>query len=124
MNKFCIHCGQKLEDNDKFCGKCGKTSTTKPKKNDNYFAITGFVLTIVVIILMGLTLYNNTFFYWILGTIFSVCGLVFSIIGFLKSKKCNDYRKALSITGIIINILLIAFSLLIIGIAIIFLLLY
>lgn len=124
MNKFCVQCGEKLDNADKFCGKCGKSSITKGKKNDNYFAITGFVLTIVVIILMGLTLYNDTFFYWILGTIFSVCGLVFSVIGFLKSKKNSNYKKALSITGMIINILLIGFSLLVIGIAIIFILLY
>ena len=124
MNKFCVHCGERLDNVDKFCGKCGKSSTTENKKNDNYFAITGFALTIVVIILMGLTLYNDAFLYWILGTIFSVCGLVFSVIGFLKSKKNNDYKKALSITGMIINILLIGFSLLVIGISIIFVLLY
>ena len=124
MNKFCVHCGEKLEDNNKFCGKCGKNTTSNNKNNDNYFSIAGFALTIIVILLMGITFYSNTFFYWILGTILSVCGLVFSIIGFLKSKKFSNYRKALSITGIIINILLISFSLLIIGISIIFVFLY
>ena len=89
MNKFCVHCGEKLEDNNKFCGKCGKNTTSTNKKNDNYFSIAGFALTIIVILLMGITFYSNTFFYWILGTILSVCGLVFSIIGFLKSKNCS-----------------------------------
>ncbi len=25
MAKFCVHCGEKLNDNDAFCAKCGAT---------------------------------------------------------------------------------------------------
>ena len=33
MSIICKYCGAKLEDNEKFCSKCGKTQDEKSKSN-------------------------------------------------------------------------------------------
>jgi len=124
MNNFCIHCGNKIENNEKYCGKCGKKPNCNNSENKNIFAIIGFILTIISSILLIVSVYTSVILPWIFAFLFSSAGLVFSIIGFLKSKKSNTYHKALAITGIIINTLLISISLLIITFITLYIMLY
>ena len=108
---FCQGCGNKLEENAKFCASCGrkiedekdeKTQTTSASNNmnnevsnnnekPNGFAIAGFVISLVSMILCC-------------GTI-SWLSLIFSIIGVVNANKENDKGKGLAIAGIIISAL-------------------
>ena len=55
--KYCSHCGEKLEDNIKFCPKCGAEVQTsalqnnKEKKNLNIMIIAGAVVLAVIVII-------------------------------------------------------------------------
>jgi len=113
---FCPGCGNKLEENAKFCASCGrkiednvneqtvvekKTQTAATSNNvnnevnntkeSNGFAIAGFVISLVSMILCC-------------GTI-SWLSLIFSIIGVVNANKENDKGKGLAIAGIIISAL-------------------
>lgn len=87
MAKFCPNCGKQLDDNAVLCPQCGTTfqngnQTTYVEKKSNGMAVAGFILS---------------FF-------FALLGLIFSIIGLKKSKETNS-GKGLSIAGIIISTL-------------------
>ena len=96
MAKFCVYCGEEVEENDNVCGNCGKsinnnvqtTVTVKEKSNSDGFAITGFVLSIVSFLCCGST---------------SILGLIFSILGLVNCNKNGKDGKGLAIAGIIIN---------------------
>ena len=114
---FCPGCGNKLEENAKFCASCGrkiednvneqtvveeKTQTAATSNNinnevinnnekPNGFAIAGFVISLVSMILCC-------------GTI-SWLSLIFSIIGVVNANKENGKGKGLAIAGIIISAL-------------------
>ena len=55
--KYCSHCGEKIEDNIKFCPKCGAEVQTsalqnnKEKKNLNIMIIAGAVVLAVIVII-------------------------------------------------------------------------
>lgn len=107
---YCPNCGTKL-NNANYCPNCGKKvekdayvttqmNTTQPSQPylqrqqqihnspTNGFAIAGFILS---------------FF-------FAILGLIFSCIGLSKSKSMNDSGRTLSIAGIIISCLTMFFA--------------
>lgn len=86
MSKFCTNCGNQLIDEAAFCPKCGVMANTNNNVNNNSNKTNGFAIA-------GLIL---SFFTTILG-------LVFSIIGLVKSKTTND-GKPLAIVGLVISI--------------------
>ncbi len=116
MPKFCGKCGTKLTEEDVFCPECGTKNVPARKKvveeyeepsrpsyqpaaqpyyygevpRSNGMGIAGFVLSFLVPIL----------------------GLIFSIIGYVKAKEYNDNAKGLSLAGIIISSVFIAFAIL------------
>ena len=96
MAKFCTQCGNELDEKAVMCPKCGTTmETLKVEKQTNGMAIAGFILS---------------FF-------FALLGLIFSIIGLNKSKTTNSGR-GLSIAGIIISIVSMVLAAIIIAVAI------
>lgn len=107
---FCSNCGKQVNDNDNVCPYCGAALHDNPgyqqpgpmnnggynqynqqyqynnqpaESRTNGFAIAGFVLS---------------FFFWLLG-------LIFSVIGLNKSKIMNDSGRGLAIAGIVISII-------------------
>ena len=97
MGKFCSNCGKKIEKNDSFCQYCGnkvveEVTVEKVENTEvtprNGMALAGFILSFFV----------------------SVLGLIFSIIGLVKSKNLNGDRRGLVIAGIIISAISIVFS--------------
>ena len=105
---YCRNCGCELEDNVKFCSKCGaKTNgevvsinSTAPvyvnsqnPSRINGFSTAGFVLS----------------FFWFLA----ILGLIFSILGYRQAKRENT-SKGLAIAGIVISAVCIVFFVLII----------
>ena len=109
MSKFCTNCGARLEDKDKFCTSCGKpieegqvqTNNTQVVVNNNSsngptngLAIAGFVVSLVSLCCCGL---------------FSIVGLILSIIGLVKAKDYNNNGKGLAIAGVIISAISILF---------------
>jgi Na+/proline symporter len=110
----CPSCGAELNNNDTFCTSCGKrvdgatqtaTGTTTDnnqiiqenktnKKTNNKKAITGFIISIVSLIVAG----------YILGSI----GAILSAQSYNEIKENNESGKGFAIAGIIIGILSIA----------------
>ncbi len=104
MSKFCTNCGTKLEENDKFCTSCGKSveeegqvqsynsqvvvNNNGVNQPTNGLAIAGFVVSLVSLCCCGL---------------FSIVGLILSIIGLVKAKDYNNNGKGLAIAGVIIS---------------------
>lgn len=93
MAKFCPNCGKELDNNAVFCPQCGTSfqssnSISSNEKKSNGMATAGFILS---------------FF-------FTLLGLIFSIIGLKKSKETNS-GQGLSIAGIIISSLKMAIGL-------------
>ncbi len=109
---FCRNCGAPVDENAKFCAKCGAVQITQqvqqsaqqpvqpapqpvyqqpvqPAKKNNGLCTAGLVLSLVGIITVGLT---------------SIIGLILSIVGLIvaNSKKQNGKGKA--IAGIIISV--------------------
>ena len=120
MNKFCIHCGEKLDNTDKFCGKCGLkiSKTLNTNNNSNILSILGLVFAIisslflVVFCVVPETESGGEILFVLFSAILSVCGMVLSFISFSQSKKSNDYRRIISLMGTIINIVLFSFIIL------------
>ena len=124
MNNYCIKCGNKLKENENFCGKCGQNIKNKTNKK-NMFSIIGLILTPITIITLIITLYKGILFPWILISLFLIIGITFSIIGLIKAKKENNtYYKIISIISIIINCLITLTTSLICLYTILFLILY
>ena len=108
MSKFCIKCGNQLNDNDTICNNCGTEIiqnkeniqvnqtiiNSKPKTNG--LAIAGFVTSLVNLLLCC-------------GSI-SIISLILSIVGLVQVNKNNEGGKGLAIAGIIISaIMLVAY---------------
>ena len=96
MAKFCPNCGNEVDEKAVICPKCG-VSMEEPKteKQSNGMAVAGFILS---------------FF-------FALLGLIFSIIGLNKSKTTNSGR-GLSIAGIIISIISMVLAAIMIAVAV------
>ena len=121
--KYCTECGKELGVDVKVCGNCGKKilteyptsnvisqdfiSNNNQKKDSNGFAIAGFVISLVSLILCC-------------GSI-SWLGLLFSVIGVVNAKKVDGKNKVFAIIGIVLGlfgIMLIIIVLYMIGIVI------
>lgn len=98
---FCKNCGQQIADQAVFCVHCGAATDAAsalnvqqavPAKRTNGFAIAGFVLTLI-----GLFCGYYTY------DIVPLLGLIFSIVGLVKSKEYGSGR-GLSIAGIVISL--------------------
>lgn len=103
MNKYCINCGNELEEDVKFCSKCGtnsegevvvqdnqNTNATNEKGKYNGQAIASFVLSLVGLFVFGL-----------------ICGILSLTLGItalnhIKALK-NEKGKGLAIAGIVIG---------------------
>ena len=88
MAKFCTNCGSKMDSDATFCVECGTTNKGEYKTTEeervarfNQFSLFGFVLSFFM----------------------PVLGLVFSIIGFVKSKDMEGSNRKFAIAGIIIS---------------------
>ncbi|MDE7452924.1 MAG: zinc-ribbon domain-containing protein [Clostridia bacterium] len=116
---FCRNCGKEIPDKAVYCVHCGAVTDNPsafnaqpaaPDKKTNGFAIAGFVLSLV-----GLVLGYYTY------DVVPLLGLIFSIIGLVKSKTCGSGR-GLSIAGLVISIvstvLAIVLIILIVGLAV------
>lgn len=103
MSKYCTNCGNELEEDVKFCSKCGansdeevvvqnnqETNTTTQKEKYNGQAIASFVLSLVGLFVFGL-----------------ICGILSLTLGItalnhIKALK-NEKGKGLAIAGIVIG---------------------
>ncbi|MDE7265389.1 MAG: zinc-ribbon domain-containing protein [Clostridia bacterium] len=102
---YCKNCGNQIAEKAVYCVHCGAATDASSPFNrqpavqaskSNGFAIAGFVLALVGI-LIGWATYSVT----------CVLGLVFSSIGLSKSKSIGK-GKGLSIAGIVISAVTIA----------------
>lgn len=126
---FCSHCGKEIDDRAVVCVYCGvptvnmantPSNTVNPnaqqevyEKKSNPCAITGFVLAIVGAVL-GMFFYipfryNTGAVMLFMGFAFmlGIAGLVLSIVGLVKSKKCRS-GKGLALAGTIVGALFVA----------------
>lgn len=98
MAKFCSNCGKELSEDKNVCLNCGistgnLSNTDKIDRN----ALVGFILGLVSIV---------TWIIPIFGYATGICGLVFSAKG--MNSKVN---KAKAITGLVLCIVFLVFSL-------------
>ncbi len=107
---YCKNCGSQIADQAVYCVHCGTATDvgfsvpSQPalcEKRTNGFAVAGFVLALV-----GLLLCN-----------ISILGLIFSCIGLVNSKTYGS-GKGLSIAGLVISV--IAFVILLVVVIFIF----
>ena len=117
---YCRYCGKQLSDDSKFCHACGSavdspvtaqvtpTPTESPqpvctcqcsqapvqegKKKNNVCCLIGFILSFV----SYLFAFNEL-------CIFSLAGLILSIIGLVQAKKRNENWRGFGLAGIIIG---------------------
>lgn len=96
--KYCTHCGKELFDDAVRCPMCGQfcpDAMQSDAQNDvkwNSYAIGGFITSFL----------------------FSIVGLVLSIIGYRQCKKNNEKGGAFALAGIIISSVIIAVYLIIV----------
>ena len=102
MAKYCVNCGTKLDDEDNACYNCGtmvkkentdvgeSKKTVVTKETPNYFAISGFIVSIVSTVLCC--------------SMFNLVSLGLSIAGLANLKQYNN-GKGFAIAGIIISII-------------------
>lgn len=90
---YCRNCGKEINDNADVCLHCG-VSTNKATANQssaqqsNVFAYVGFIFSFPI----------------------PLVGLILSIIGRTKAASYNDDGKGLSLAGIIISSIILAFT--------------
>ncbi len=85
---YCRKCGKQIDDEAIMCPYCGEftdafelSRENQRQERTNGMAIAGFVLSFFIFIL----------------------GIVFSAIGYVKSKECNSGR-GLAIAGLVISV--------------------
>lgn len=97
MGKFCTNCGHELQDGADLCLGCGKVinkgQNNSSKKKTNGLAISGFVISIISLML----------FWFPLAFIISIVSLVLSIVGVFKSKMYDG--KGFAISGIVVSVI-------------------
>ena len=98
---YCKHCGNIINDETKFCPNCGgkqmeKNSTVEPpmpvenKPSSNAFAIVGFVISLISLLLNFLGLVG-------------IAAVIVSVLGLIKVDAYNGHGKSMSIVGIVIG---------------------
>lgn len=98
---ICSFCGNKLNESDAFCDKCGQEIDKKrpshivqqpmqfqTQKKDNVAAVTGFVCALINIFSCG---------------VLTIPGFIISVYGYAQRKYCYPERKELAMTGIILT---------------------
>jgi len=108
---YCIKCGKKNNDEDKFCTKCGNKIGTEPKKQEQKEKADGKAIASLVLGMISLLL---VFTFSILISPIYITGL---ILGIASKTKCSE-RSA----GIILNIISIAVSIIVLIILIVLIL--
>lgn len=90
--KYCIFCGEKLEDNVGYCPKCGGKQERISCSNDeiNYSGGSNETNTMAILAIVF------TF-------VFTFLGLVFGIVGMSKAKQMNGKGYGLSLAAVIIS---------------------
>ena len=114
---YCKTCGKEINDEAVVCPYCGcqvkeipvtavNNGVAGEKKKANVMSITGFVLSLVSLLLS------------LFGTI-AVAGLILSIIGLVQCNQKGERLKGLAIAGIIVSAvsLLYTFFVLVYGMA-------
>lgn len=126
MNKFCVYCGKELDNNCKFCYNCGaevgittdsdniNDSTDIKNEVNSEFTVSNFnsktskyVNTMAII---GLV--SSILSYFLCCGLLSLPSLIFSIIGLCKANKNGGEGRGMSIVGIVLSIIPIAFFIL------------
>lgn len=83
---FCNKCGNEFDNNFQFCPKCGEKINTEKNGNEEFYAF--WILGIVFCILQ---------YFYDYYCVVSVTALVFSCIGFYKSKEIRGFWMVISI---------------------------
>lgn len=108
---YCTRCGNKLQTENIFCGKCGKKVVAPAiiqqapinQKKKNIFGFVGFMLAMLSLFLLT---FNETIYsVFSILLIYVLPGLAFSIVGMAKQRHC--YLNIFAILGLVSNILLI-----------------
>lgn len=110
---LCKTCGKEVDDNAVVCPHCGcalnetpaetpaeapaQATAIKPAKK-SAFAILGFICSLISLV------YNGYF-------IFTILGLVLSIIGVIDCKKNNKLKKGRAVSGIVLAAIMIVIEL-------------
>ena len=93
---FCPKCGKEIADDSKHCSACGalvgeSSAPAETKKKMSGFAITGFVVSLVGLVIFGL--------------VCGIIGAVFSLVALkLISKDETLKGNGLAIAGLVISI--------------------
>ena len=110
---FCTNCGNKLNENDKFCNICGKAvalsnsaehtdtvnnDTAEVKENANKFMQNGLIFSLIG---------------YILCTVSPIVSLIISSFGLVSAKKLNDDDDD-KLISIVANSIVIGISILLI----------
>ena len=122
---YCSKCGNKIEDGSEFCPKCGEKQNISSSKTENEMtALSQNKVSKLPIILLsigaGLSLlifliswigYGKVYFFngyaittigWIISFVLIALGIIFSIIGLVKSnKKINIKRQIIAVVSLI-----------------------
>ena len=139
MEKHCLNCNQKLDDDMLVCPNCGKKvyentdnlnesevlknkeeqlSAYDNKNKINKFALIGFILSLIEPVYMIanvlLSLYLNVFLplFSIISTILSVTqsvGFIFFVVGLVKCIKRKQRGKVFAIIGILLPVCILIF---------------
>lgn len=113
MSKFCINCGSEIQDGARACVNCGtlvdggvvtptpatttvNVNAVQQPQQSNGMAVAGFVISLVSVV------FCCGSFNWL--------GLIFSIVGLVKSKSVGGKGKGLAIAGIIISAIVMVLS--------------
>ncbi len=78
---FCKNCGKEINDNAYVCPYCGVKVSAGGKSESNTLAIVGFIMSFL----------------------FSIVGLILSILGYKKSAELGGEGKSMATAGIIIS---------------------
>ena len=113
--KICNCCGEPMDDQAKFCTRCGSSSEGyneynpygntqfyPPMEKTSGFAVASLVLGIV-------SVFFNAF--WMIP---SVLAIIFGIIGYLQSKKPGYKGGGMAIAGLVLGIIFLAIYVLLI----------
>lgn len=88
--KYCRSCGAELVDDAVICTKCGVPVDNQSTLKKNMYAIAGFILSLVAMVING---YGVP----------AVLGLVFSIVGLVQINKGGYKNRGLAIAGIVLG---------------------
>ncbi len=104
---YCNQCGNKIEDNSKFCGNCGATMVNQPvqQTQQHYarspqrikhsgFGIAGLVLGIISVVM------SSTLLLWFIGFILGILAIIFGAIAYW-GKPRDKYGLAGFICGLV-----------------------